>query len=247
LLDYLAVEMADNGGHWKKIHRQLMSSATYRQSSQSSGRGNEVDPQNLLLWRMNKRRLEAEAVRDHVLAIAGTLNSRHGGPGVKPRIPAELLSASQRNKWPVVKKEGPEHWRRSVYIYVKRQMPFPLLELFDVPSTAHTCDRRQDSTIPTQALVLMNDQFTQEQALWFARRVLSADQNNSADDQARVALRFALSREPSATRSAEAADFLRLQQQDYQSAGRQPAEATEAALVDLCHVLLNCNELLYVD
>lgn len=246
LLDYLALELANGGGHWKKLHRQLMSSSTYRQASQSSGRGNEVDPQNLLLWRMNKRRLEAEAIRDNVLAIAGTLNSRHGGPGVKPRIPADLLSASQRNKWPVVKKEGPEHWRRSVYIYVKRQMPFPLLELFDVPSTAHTCDRRQDSTIPTQALVLMNDQFTQEQALWFARRVLLSTAS-STDEQSRVALRFALSREPSTTRIAEAADFLRAQQQEYQSAGQKSAEATEAALIDLCHVLLNCNELLYVD
>ena len=235
LLDYLALEMADSGGHWKTLHRQLMTSATYRQASQSRGRGNEADPQNLLLWRMNKRRLEAEAIRDNVLAIAGTLNARHGGPGVKPRIPAELLSASQRNKWPIVKQDGPEQWRRSVYIYVKRQMPFPLLELFDVPSTANTCDRRQDSTIPTQALVLMNDQFSQQQAQWFARRVISTGGKDSLDNQARFALRFALSREPSATRVAEAADFLR-QQVD-----------SEAALVDLCHVLLNCNELLYVD
>ncbi|WP_254507936.1 PSD1 and planctomycete cytochrome C domain-containing protein [Anatilimnocola floriformis] len=247
LLDYLAIEMAATGGQWKTMHRQLMTSATYRQASQGNGRGNESDPQNLLLWRMNKRRLEAEAIRDNVLAIAGTLNAREGGPGVKPRIPAELLAASQRNKWPVVKNEGPEHWRRSVYIYVKRQMPFPLLELFDVPSTANTCDRRQDSTIPTQALVLMNDEFTQEQARWFARRVLSSVKEGSADDQARVALRFALSRDPSATRIAEAADFLQAQKSDYQNSGRQAAEATEAAVADLCHVLLNCNELLYVD
>jgi cytochrome c553 len=247
LLDWLSLEMAADGGHWKKAHRMLMTSATYRQASQSTGRGAEVDPQNLLLWRMNKRRLEAEAIRDNVLAIAGTLRTHHGGPGIKPRIPAELLTASQRNKWPVVKQEGPEHWRRSVYIYVKRQMPFPLLELFDIPSTAHTCDRRQDSTIPTQALVLMNDNFTQEQAGWFARRVRSSSEVDSVDSQAKQALLLALSREPSATRIAEAADFLRAQQQVYQTAGQKSAAAGEAALVDLCHVLLNCNELLYVD
>ncbi len=247
LLDWLSLEMAADGGHWKKMHRQLMTSATYQQASQSTGRGAEVDPQNLLLWRMNKRRLEAEAIRDNVLAIAGTLKTQHGGPGIKPRIPAELLTASQRNKWPLVKQEGPEHWRRSVYIYVKRQMPFPLLELFDIPSTAHTCDRRQDSTIPTQALVLMNDNFTQEQAAWFARRVRWSAETHSMDSQAKHALLLALSREPSATRITEAADFLRVQQQVYQTAGQKSADASEAALVDLCHVLLNCNELLYVD
>jgi hypothetical protein len=247
LLDWLALKMAGDGGRWKKMHRLLMTSATYRQASQSSGRGAEVDPQNLLLWRMNKRRLEAEAIRDNVLAIAGSLNTKTGGPGIKPRIPEELLTASQRNKWPVVKQEGPEHWRRSVYIYVKRQMPFPLLELFDIPSTAHTCDRRQDSTIPTQALVLMNDNFTQEQAGWFGRRVRLSAESDSLDSQAQQALRLALSREPPATRIAEAAEFLRAQQHVYESAGHKPAEAKEAALVDLCHVLLNCNELLYVD
>ena len=215
---------------------------------------------------MNKRRLEAEAIRDNVLAIAGTLNSKAGGPGIKPRIPAELLTASQRNKWPVVKQETPAHWRRSVYIYVKRQMPFPLLELFDIPSTAHTCDRRQDSTIPTQALVLMNDNFTQEQAQWFAKRTLNSSLSSvlrgegrgegptppaisatELDALAAQALRLALSRNPSPSRIAEAADFLRAQRHGYQSSGKKPDEATFAALVDLCHVLLNCNELLYVD
>jgi hypothetical protein len=253
LLDYLAVEMATGsspgvpgGGEWKRMHRLLMTSTTYCQDSHASGSGVEVDPQNLLLWRMNKRRLEAEAIRDSLLAIAGTLNSKAGGPGIKPRIPAELLSASQRNKWPVVKQDGPEQWRRSVYIYVKRQMAFPLLELFDVPSTAQTCDRRQDSTIPTQALVLMNDDFSEQQALWFARRV-QLQMGGSLEEKVRGALELALSRRPSDSRVAEGVDFLLAQQAAYQTGGKNAAEAQEAALVDLCHVLLNCNELLYVD
>ena len=246
LLDYLATELEAGGGEWKKLHRLLMTSAAYRQDSHAAGRGAEVDPQNLLLWRMNKRRLEAESLRDSVLAISGALNTKLGGPGIKPRIPAELLSASQRNKWPVVKVDGPQHWRRSVYIYVKRQMPFPLLELFDVPSTAHTCDRRQDSTIPTQALVLMNDDFSEQQATRFAQRV-SSQTGTSLEDKVRTALELALSRSPTDSRVAEGADFVLAQKSAYESDGKNAAEAENAALIDLCHVLLNCNELLYVD
>ncbi|WP_425615635.1 PSD1 and planctomycete cytochrome C domain-containing protein [Anatilimnocola sp. NA78] len=246
LLDWLAVEMPSRNGSWKAMHRLMMSSATYRQASQGSAAAESIDPENLLLWRMNKRRLEAEAIRDSVLSVAGTLNERVGGPGVKPRIPAELLEASQRNKWPVVKTEGPDHWRRSVYIYVKRQMPFPLLELFDIPSTAHTCDCRQDSTIPTQALVLMNDQFTQDQASWLAKRV----QREAGQDPRAAsgrALWLALGREPTSSRLSEAEDFLRIQTEFHQAAKKTTVDSALLALTDLCHVLLNSNEFLYVD
>jgi hypothetical protein len=251
LLDWLALEMAERGGRWKTMHRLMMSSAAYRQSSQSSADGEQVDPENLLLWRMNKRRLEAEAIRDGVLAVSGTLNRQAGGAGVKPRIPSELLVASQRNKWPVVQKEGPQHWRRSIYIYVKRQMPFPLLELFDIPSTAHTCDCRQESTIPTQALVLMNDQFTQEQAEWLAVRVaqdvkllgITADVRAVADR----ALRLVLAREPNMARLSQAEAFLRSQAEFHRAERHGATNAEQLALTDLCHVLLNLNEFLYVD
>lgn len=246
LLDWLALEMAAQGGHWKPVHRLLMTSATYRQASQANEQAASADPENLLLWRMNKRRLEAESLRDSVLQIAGTLNQQAGGPGIKPRIPRELLVASQRNKWPVVEQEGPEHWRRSVYIYVKRQLAFPLLELFDTPSTAHTCAIRQESTIPTQALVLMNDLFTQEQAQWFARRVRETMPADFAA-QSRQALWLALCREPSPARVREAAEFLQAQQAAHQERNATSEEAAQLALVDLCHVLLNCNELLYID
>ena len=246
LLDWLAVELAGRGGSFKTMHRLMMTSATYRQASRGSAAAESIDPENLLLWRMNKRRLEAEAIRDSVLSVAGTLNERVGGPGVKPRIPAELLEASQRNKWPVVKIEGPDHWRRSVYIYVKRQMPFPLLELFDIPSTAHTCDCRQDSTIPTQALVLMNDQFTQDQALWLAKRV-QREAGNDPREASRRALWLALGREPSSSRLTEAEEFLRVQTEFHQNAKKTTEESTLLALTDLCHVLLNSNEFLYVD
>ena len=83
------------------------------------------------LSHMSVRRLEAEAIRDSILAASGQLNRQFGGPGIKPRLPAELIPASQRNKWPLIQVEQPEHWRRSVYIYSKRQLLMPLMELFD--------------------------------------------------------------------------------------------------------------------
>ncbi|HEX8913012.1 MAG TPA: PSD1 and planctomycete cytochrome C domain-containing protein [Humisphaera sp.] len=246
LLDWLAAETVARGGSLKAVHKLIMTSATYRQSSAWNAEAAAVDPENKLLWRASKRRLEAEAVRDSVLAVAGTLNRAAGGPGVKPRIPEDMLAASQRNKWPSVKREGPEHWRRSVYIYVKRQLQFPLLELFDAPQASQTCGLRQQSTVPTQALVLMNDEFTNEQAGHFAGRV----RREAGDDpakQAERALRLALGRTPMAERVAEATAFVAAQRAAHAVTGKAADEAAKAALADLCHVLVNCNEFVYVD
>jgi hypothetical protein len=222
----------------------MVMSAAYQQASRHRAEGVDRDPQNLLLWRANKLRLESEVLRDAALSVAGTLNTQMGGPGIKPRIPEAMLVASQRNKWPVVKKEGPEHWRRSVYIYIKRQLPFPLLELFDSPNSAQTCDRRDVSIVPTQALVLMNDEFVQEQAGFFADRVRK-DAGDDVRSQASAALLRALGREPSAKRVEEAVAFLDGQAERHRAA--KAADPQRAALVDLCHVLFNCNEFVFVD
>jgi hypothetical protein len=157
-----------------------------------------------------------------------------------------MLDASQRNKWPVVQKEGPEHWRRSVYIYFKRQLPFPMLELFDAPSSNLTCDRRDQSVVPTQALVLMNDEFTQEQAAYFADRAIR-ESKSEIESQAQRALSLALCRQPQSQRIDEAVEFLTDRCQAHQKSGLERAKAEREALIDLCHVLLNCNEFLYVD
>src|SRR5690606_23602256 len=123
------------------------------------------------------------------------VNLEMGGPGVKPRIRPDLLVASQRNKWPVVKSEGPQHWRRSVYVYVKRQLQLPMLELFDAPATTHSCARREQSLVPTQALLLMNDEFLREQSQRFAERVVREAGPDPAAQVAR-AMWIALSRPP---------------------------------------------------
>lgn len=238
LLEWLAQELLRQDGRWKPLHREIVLSATYRQDSQNPA-ALAADPANNLLARHAPRRLEAEVLRDAILTASGALNPRTGGPGVKPRMRAELLVASQRNKWPEVKQEGPQHWRRSVYIYVKRQLPFPLLELFNAPSSAQTCERRDEGVAPTQALVLMNDEFTQEQSARLAQRV--ADEVGSDPEvQLAHAVLLTLSRRATRTELAEGAEFLAAQAADYgQNGARQ-------ALVDFCHVLLNSNEFAYI-
>lgn len=244
LLEWLAQSLLKHEGRWKPIHRQIVMSSVYRQSTQ--GATSEVDPQNKLLSRMNQRRLEAEILRDAILSVSGTLNERVGGPGVKPRIRPELLVASQRNKWPVVATDGPEHWRRSVYIYVKRQLLFPMLELFDAPSTAQTCERREESIVPTQALVLMNDEFTQQQAGFFADRILRVAGSDRAA-QVAAAFRFAYSRDAMLAEVDEGATFLQQQAEYHAKTAPPSAEAERQALLDLCHVLFNSNEFAYVN
>jgi cytochrome c553 len=263
LLDYLAGEMIASGGSWKAMHRKIVMSATYRQAvatvepvppAARATRNPEpwtpnsptsIDPENHLLWHAHSRRLEAEVLRDGILAVAGTLNTKSGGPGIKPRIRPELLEASKRNEWPQVKKEGPEHWRRSVYIYVKRQLPFPMLELFDQPNSSQTCERRDENVVPTQALLLMNDEFVIEQAEKFADRVIRA----AGDDPARqtaAAVRMAFAREATPTEISETTKFLTGRARSFDG-GKDGSAAARSALVDFCYVLFNSNEFSYLD
>ena len=256
LLDYLAQEMLAGGGSWKTMHRRIVSSAAYRQSALPTlaavDAARAVDPENKLLWRARQRRLEAEALRDAILAVAGTLNEQVGGPGIKPRIRPELLAGSKRNEWPDVKQEGPEHYRRSVYIYVKRQLPFPLLELFDQPNTAQTCERRDENVMPTQALLLMNDEFVAEQAAHFADRIL-AEAKGDPERQVRLAVRRALGREAVSVEVEETAEFLRraaaenIRKSNSINNLRHQKTPEREALIDFCHVLFNSNEFAYVD
>src|SRR5262249_34660381 len=110
LLDSLAAKLASDDGQLKPLVRQIVTSATYRQSSRNNARGVERDPANSLLWRMNLRRIEAETLRDSVLAASGNLNTAFGGPGIKPRLRPDLIPASQRNKWPNLTNENHQHW-----------------------------------------------------------------------------------------------------------------------------------------
>lgn len=237
LLDYLAAQFIAKGGRLKPLHKLMLMSATYRQQSSGNERGQALDPMNHLLWRMNKQRMEAEVVRDSILSVSGKLNRTQGGPGFKPRIRAELLDASQRNKWPVIKAEAKEHWRRSVYIYVKRQLLMPSLELFDAPTTTDSCALRMQSTVPTQALVLMNDEFVEDQAGYLARRAMAEAGDGLPGIVDRLFM-LTLSRKPTTKRLEQALAFLQ---------SREEVSDRPSALRDLSQVLLNSSEFIYIE
>lgn len=237
LLDWLAGQLIASGGRLKPLHKTIVLSAAYRQSSAHRAAAAARDPGNALLWRMNLRRLEAEAIRDSILAASGKLNPKPGGPGIKPRIRPDLIPASQRNKWPAVTQENDSHWRRSVYIYSKRQLLLPMLELFDAPTTTDSCAVRSESVVPTQALVLMNDEFVEEQAGYLARRALA----HAGDDLPRAVARifeWSVSVPASPEKITQATQFVR--QQQAAGADRQ------SALTDLAHVVFNSSEFIHI-
>jgi hypothetical protein len=176
-------------------------------------------------------------VRDSILAVSGKLNTLAGGPGIKPRLRPELLPASQRNKWPAIAKEDAQHWRRSVYIYTKRQLLMPMMELFDAPSTTDSCAARLSSVVPTQALVLMNDEFVEEHAAFLAERAMRESENDPQRAIGRMFV-FTMSHAPDAERMKEALAFVQ---------SREAECGRTGALADLAHVLLNSSEFIHIE
>jgi hypothetical protein len=245
LLDWLAREFVERGWSLKAMHRLMVTSATYRQSSRHDPKAAQADPDNRLLWHMGRRRLEGEALRDAMLAVSGQLNLKMGGPSVFPELPAEL--GVPRGGWPV-SPDVRERSRRSVYVFVKRNLRYPLFGAFDAPDANESCARRHVSTNAPQALMLLNGKLTQEIARAFAGRVLREAGNRPARVVER-AYRLALGRAPDAGEAALAAEFLDRQAALLRQAplplGADPAFA--GAVTDLCHTLLNVNEFAYVD
>ena len=228
LLDWLAVEFMQRGWSMKQMHRLIMMSEAYRMSSQhEDSTATARDPENRYLWRYPIQRLDAEIVRDAIMAVSGALDLKMGGPPVFPHIPGEILASMSGGIW---KREddGPQSWRRSVYVYRKRGLVFPMFEVFDLPDQNTTCGRRNVSTVPTQALALMNDAFVVRQAKLFADRVAEAAPGDSAR-QIDLAYRIALSRPPRQDEAQLAAAFLQ-----------------KRTLADFTNVLLNLNEFVYV-
>jgi len=228
LLDWLAVEFMNRGWSIKQIHRLMMTSEAYQMSSQYQDAGDaEKDPDNQNLWRFRIQRLDAEIVRDAMLAASGALDLTMRGPPVFPHIPGEILKSMSEGIWKR-EEDGPRVWRRSVYVYRKRGLPFPMFEVFDLPDQNISCGRRNVSTVPTQALTLLNDEFVLRQSKLFADRVEEAAPGD-ATKRIEMAYRIALSRPPREDEARLAADFLK-----------------KRSLADFTHVLLNLNEFLYV-
>ncbi len=237
LLNWLSATFVEQGWSRKKLHRLIVLSSAYRQSSildaGAVAKASTVDPDNKLLWHFNRERLEGEAVRDSALAISGLLNLKQGGPGVFPPRP---MDKSSYRTWKA--DEDPlEANRRSVYVFVRRNAPYPLFEAFDMPDTHESCSRRQRSVSVTQTLNLLNDQLVLDWAKAFARRVQN-DRAMSTDARIERSFRLAFLRAPTDREMAAARQFL----------ARQTAIANaDDSLVDLCHMLLNANEFLYID
>lgn len=249
LLDYLAGALLENGGRMKPVLREIFLSATYRQSSVFVAHSAAADPDNRLFWRMPRKRMQAEILRDNILQVSGCLNPELGGPGIKPRIRPELITASQRNKWPELAADGPAQWRRSVYIYAKRQLLLPLMELFDAPASAESCALRTESVVPTQALLLMNDEFVEDQAGFFARRIWRECGSGKEPLVAMVSkmIGSVMLRPAEPVRVSQANRFVEERADAYMRQGDAQEAACIKALADLGHVLLNTSEFMYVD
>ena len=196
LLDALAAEFVECGWSVKKLHRRIMLSQTYCQSSCADNeRALAADLANDFLWRQNLRRLEAEAVRDSFLSISGTLNPAMGGRGFFPYLGGEVLAGQSRPglDWEV--SSDAEQSRRSIYAYVRRTMAVPLLENFDYSNTVSPLAERTTTTVAPQALTLLNDEFIHRQAAVFARRLAREAGENPAT-QIRRAYQLAVNRDP---------------------------------------------------
>lgn len=230
LLDYLAAEFVSGGWSVKRLHRMIMLSDAYQRSSEFVEANAKIDADNRYLWRMNRLRLDAETLRDTVLATSGELNRKAGGRPVVPKLSREEYSAMwARNQWPEAM-DAREYARRSVYLYVKRTFPMPMLSTFDAPDTTVSCARRDSTTVAPQALTLMNGEFMVDRAKAMAEAI-AANAPDQPDAWVEAAWRKALQRAPSAEERGKALTLAK----------------DRAGLSRLCLVLLNMNEFLYVD
>jgi hypothetical protein len=194
LLDWLASEFRDTGWSMKRMHRLIVTSAAYRQSSKVRNELKERDPENTLISRQTRLRLPAELVRDAALASSGLLNTSIGGPSIRPPQPAGVAELVYGNSGKWAESKGPDRYRRGLYIHFQRTAPYPQLMNFDAPDSNVACTRRSRSNTPLQALNLLNDPVFFESAQAFAFRVLQEPAANRLD----AAFRMVLGRDPSA-------------------------------------------------
>lgn len=220
LLDWLARELIKNGWKLKPIHKLIMTSSVYRIAPDLNPVAQKIDPKNTLWWRHPTRRLEAEAIRDAVLAVAGTLDTKMYGPGT-------LDGNSQR---------------RSVYLTVKRSQMVPLLQMFDMPEPVQSIGERSVTTVATQSLAFMNSPLVRGAAQKFAARIRpkTPAELGQAIDQAYL---HALSRRPTESERERMQSFIERQAASY---GSTP-QARDQAFVDFCQIVLCLNEFIYVD
>ncbi|HEY7426375.1 MAG TPA: DUF1549 and DUF1553 domain-containing protein [Gemmataceae bacterium] len=244
LLDFLAARFLAEGWRLKPIHRLIVLSNTYQTSAASAGTDEQAARRLALFGRWRQRRLEAEVVRDSVLAVSGQLNPQMQGPSIYPPLPRAVLEGQSRPGDGWGKSDARQATRRSIYVFAKRSLAPPELELLDTPDNTSSCEQRMTSTTAPQALTFLNGAFMHEQAAHFAAR-LRRDAGTASAAQIRLAFTLTLCRPPSAEESKLAVDFLARQQRQIESETRTAGDARQRALAAFCLVLLNTNEFVY--
>lgn len=240
LLAWLATELPRRNWSLKAMHKLILTSKTWKQVSRkpedlkdaSWDKRLKVDPDNRLLSRQHRRRLTGEMLRDTMLSVSDSLSSRKGGPGVRPPLPKEITSTLLRNHWPV-SKDQEDHRRRSIYLFARRNLRYPLFDLFDSPALAESCARRPVSTTAPQSLALLNSEFVSDSAAKLAKHILES--KPSPEEAVKRSYLLTLGRDPS--------------ENELESAGKlvRDPEGETLRLEDLCLALFNFNEFLYLD
>jgi hypothetical protein len=232
LLEYLAGTFIQNGWSAKALHREILLSAAYRQSSSPTDAGALRDPQASLLSRYPVHRLDAEAIRDGMLAVAGDLDAASGGP----YVPTERAEDGDV----IVKPDTPGALRRSIYLQQRRTQVLGMLDVFDAPSLVTNCTLRVQTTIPLQSLKLLNSEFVRERA-----SSLAAHSQQTSDPAARIGELYVrvIGRAPSDAEQAAALRFIADQPSAYPDADN----AGELAWIDFCQALMSSNAFLYVE
>ncbi|QGJ69050.1 Planctomycete cytochrome C [Planctomycetales bacterium 10988] len=256
LLDWLANHFVESGWSRKELIRTIVMSAAYRQSSAHRPELEQSDPENRLLARQNRFRLEAEIVRDLFLSSSGLLYEEIGGPSIFPPLPADVAALGYANQVKWKASEGDDRYRRGMYIFFQRTVPYPMLMTFDAPDTNVTCLARERSNTPLQALTLLNDPVFHEAAQSMAQRVIENRAHAPLDEQLRYAFRMTLVRQPD---DFELQQFRTLWLAAQEMLSQQPEAAQElwgasnslveevpltdaASWVVLCRTLLNLDE-----
>ncbi len=235
LLDYLANQYVANGWQMKPLHRMILLSSAYRQASESAMEkiAMERDADNSLVWKFSKRRLEAEEIRDSMLAISGRLNQKVGGPSVLVPIDKDLVKMLKRPQYWVATKDKSEYDRRTVYLIYKRNLQLPFMGVFDAPDMQLSCPRREQSAHALQALELLNGQMSNELAAVFAERLAKEKATNAA--RIELAWRLATGRAPTAKEKLLASKYL----------AEKPGDPVR--LKELALDVYNLNAFLYVN
>ena len=278
LLDWLATELPRQGWSLKQMHKLILTSAVYRRASHTAVAGwpNELrseaeaalekarsaDPDNGLLARQRRRRLDGEEIRDALLLASARLNFRHGGPGFIPPLPEEIHKTVKAQHWRVDSDES-EHRRRSLYLLVRRNLRYPFFDVFDRPDTNFSCARRTRTTIAPQSLALLNSELSMEAARHLAGRALiaqSEQQDSTRASQVTSLYRYTLGRRPRDNELQLAVEFIDRQIAILKASGRQRADLelpqplpagtdphVGAAFTALSLSLVNLNEFVYVD